>query len=39
MFKQCPDVSGTEDLTRDFIALQFGNDFTSEKVKTLVLHL
>lgn len=39
MFKQCLDMSRIEDLTRAFIALQFGNNFTLEEVKTLVLHL
>lgn len=39
MFKQCPDTSGIEDLTRDFIALWFGHNFTLEKVKTLLLPL
>lgn len=35
MFKKCPDMGGIEDLTRDFIVLGFGNNFTLEKVKTL----
>lgn len=39
MFKQCPDMGGIEDLTRDFIAPGSGNNFTLEKAKTLVLHL
>lgn len=39
MFKQCLDMGGIEDLTRDSIVLGFGNNFTLKKVKTLVLHL
>lgn len=41
MFKQCtcPDISGIENLARDFIAIWFGNNFTLEKVKTFTWHL